>query len=419
VDKHKNKVAITGYGCAAAECIKALRKNRYTGEIHVFTDSKWPVYNPMLTTYYVAGKISFDQLFPYGTGDKFCRDYDVNIHPGSPVINLDAEKRTITNRAGFEFNYEQCLIASGASPSLPHIENISSNNVYLMRTLEDAVRLKEALNKKPGKALVIGASMVGIKVVELLYNTGIEVCLVDLAEQIFPLIAHSECSRIIEDCLIKSGIAIKLGVELRQIENRPEGIRAYFTDNESRDADLLIICTGVRLNTDFIDATQVEVDQGVLVNEQMMTNIPDLYAAGDVAQGNNLLTQTPQIIGLWANARYQGRTAGMNMAGITSTLPGNIPHNITHFMGMDFIGIGDVCEYDRTEKISDGKRFMQLFWKNTLLTGANFIDFYAESGIIKNAIIKGLICNKPVNDTPLPLVQNLLITNIMSKLVKE
>jgi hypothetical protein len=91
-------------------------------------------------------------------------------------------------------------------------------------------------------------------------------------------------------------------------------------------------------------------------------------------------------------------------------------HNITHFMGMDFIGIGDVYDYDKMERISDNNRFMQLFWKNKLLTGANFIDIHEEAGIIKNAIIKGLICNKPINDTPLPLMQNLLITNILSKL---
>jgi NAD(P)H-nitrite reductase large subunit len=305
-----NKVAIIGYGCAAAECIKEIRKNRYAGEIHVFTDSKWPVYNPMFTTYYVAGKISFDRLFPYGKDDKFCRDYDVNVHLDSPVINLNAKERLITNQAGFKFNYGQCLIASGASPSLPQVENISSKKVYLIRTPEDAIKLKEALNKRPEKALVIGASMIGIKLVELLYNAGIEVYLVDSADRIFPLIAHPEGSQIITDRLIKSGVKLKFGVNITQIEEHSAGIRVYFNDNENLDTDLVISCIGVQPNIDFIDCTQVEVKQGTLVNEQMMTNISGLYAAGDVAQGKNLLTQTPQIIGLWANARYQGRTAG-------------------------------------------------------------------------------------------------------------
>jgi NAD(P)H-nitrite reductase large subunit len=412
----KNKVAVIGYGCAAAECIKALRENSYSGEIHVFTDSRWPVYNPMLTTYYIAGKINFNQLFPYGEGEKFCRDYNVSLHPGSPVINLDAEKRIVTNKAGLEYNYRQCLISSGSSPILPPIDGINYDKVYVLRTPDDAARLKQALGKKPEKALVVGASLVGIKIMELLHNAGIEVCLVDSADRIFPSVAHSECSQIITDRLIKSGIIINTGVELTRIEDCPEGIRAYFNNNETRDADLLIICTGVRPNTQFINPEQVEVNQGIPVNEHMMTNIPGLYAAGDVAEGKNLQTQTSQVISLWVNARYQGRTAGSNMAGTTATLPGNIHHNITHFMGMDFISVGDICDYDKMDKLSDGNKYMQLFWKNELLTGANFIDFHSESGIIKNAIIKGLISNRPVSNTALPLAQNLLIKNILLKL---
>jgi NAD(P)H-nitrite reductase large subunit len=413
---NKGKVAVIGYGCAAAECIKALRDNGYTGELHVFTDSKWPVYNPMLTTYYIAGKIGFNQLFPYGEGAEFCRGYNVNLHPDSPVIKLDAEKRVVTNKAGLELNYEQCLISSGASPLLPPINGINSDKVHVLRTPDDTIRLKDALDRKPEKALVVGASLVGIKITELLYNAGIEVCLIDSADRIFPLIAHSECSQIIADRLIKSGVIVHTGVELTRIEDRPEGVRAYFNGNESGDADLLIMCTGVRPNIEFINPAQVEVNQGIPVNEHMMTGVPGLYAAGDVAEGKNLLTQTSQVTGLWVNARYQGRTAGRNMAGIPAFLPGNIPYNITHFMGMDFIGIGDISDYDKMEKVSDGNRFMQLFWKNKLLTGANFIDFHGESGIIRNAIVKGLINNKPTSDTSLPLAQNLLITNILSKL---
>jgi NAD(P)H-nitrite reductase large subunit len=416
---NKNKVAVIGYGCAAAECIKALRENSYSGEIHVFSDSRWPIYNPMLTTYYISGKINFHQLFPYGEDNKFCRDYNVSLHADSPVINLDAEKKAVTNKAGLEYNYEQCLISSGASPLLPPIDGINSDKVYVLRTPGDAVRLKQALDKKPEKAVVIGASLVGIKITELLHNTGMEVCLVDSADRIFPLFAHSECSKIITDRLIKSGVIVDTGLELTRIEDCPEAIRAYFNNNESRDADLLIICTGIRPNTQFINPAQVEINQGIPVNEHMMTNIPSLYAAGDVAEGKNLLTQTSQVISLWVNARYQGRTAGRNMSGIPATLPGNIPHNITHFMGMDFISIGDICDYDNMEKLSNGNKYMQLFWKNKLLTGANFIDFHSESGIIKNAIIKGLISNRPTSNTALPLAQNLLIENILTKLERE
>ena len=116
-------------------------------------------------------------------------------------------------------------------------------------------------------------------------------------------------------------------------------MRAYFQNSaDAEEADLLIMCIGVRANTSFVDRKHVESRQGILVDEHMQTSASGVYAAGDVAQGRNLLSGEQQIIGLWANARYQGRTAGRNMAGVAEEFAGNIPHCISHFMNMDFVG---------------------------------------------------------------------------------
>jgi len=119
------------------------------------------------------------------------------------------------------------------------------------------------------------------------------------------------------------------------------------------------------------------------------------------------------VIGLWNNSRYQGRTAGRNMAGGKEFFPGNIPHNIAHFMGMDFVGIGDVEDYDRMERKYDGKKYIQLFWKDGLFSGANFLNSYTESGVIKHALIKGLRQKGPILSGFLPVIQNQLIKNIL------
>jgi NADPH-dependent 2,4-dienoyl-CoA reductase/sulfur reductase-like enzyme len=408
LDRNAGKMAVIGNGCAGAECIKALRESGYGGEIHLFTASKWPIYNPMLATYYVAGKISFEQLFPYGKGNDFYEKYQVNVHPASPVIALDGEKRVVANQAGFELKYSQCLVASGASPLLPSVKGIDPDRVHLMRTVEDALRLKDALAKRPRRALVIGASLVGIKLVELFHQAGVKVCLVDLAEHVFPQMAHPACARIIEDFLSQSGIKLRLAMDLKRVEDEARGIKACFGRNRSETADLLVFCVGVRPNIAFINLRQVEVDGGVLVDTRMMTSAPGLYAAGDVSQGQNLLSGKPQIIGSWANARYQGRTAGRNMAGLSATFPGNIPHNIAHFMGIDFVSIGETAEYDRIEERFDGQGFRQFFWKDGLLTGANLTGNIEDSGMIKNALVKGLMQKGFGYDHSLPGVSSFL-----------
>ena len=416
MNARRKGLVIIGNGCAGAECIKALRESGYRGEIHLLTDSRYPVSNPMLTTYYVSGRIGFDGLFPYGGGQEFYLKYGLEAYSESPVVALDAEQEVVYTKSGLEFKYDKCLIATGATPVLPPVEGVGLHWVYTMRTVEDAIRLKEAMAKKPKKALVVGASMVGVKLTELFYNAGVEVCLADLAHHIFPLAAHPECALVIEERLKQKGIKLRFGAGIERVGEKAMGVRAYFKDSaESEEADLLVMCTGVKANTGFIDRKQVAVDRGILVDGHMKTSAPGLFAAGDVAQGKNVLSKESQIIGLWNNARYQGRTAGRNMAGKNEFYPGNIPHNITHFMGMDFVSIGDVDSHDRTEKKHDGKRYIQLFWKDGFLTGANLLDCNTESGAIRSALIKGLRLNEPVSSGVLPVIQNTLIRNILSE----
>jgi len=409
-------MVIIGNGCAGAEAIKALREGGYRREIHLFTDSRWPVSNPMLTTYYAAGKIGFDGLFPYGASQEFYSKHGVDVHVETPVVALDAEQRVVYAKSGLELKYDQCLVATGATPVLPPVEGMDSARVYTMRTVDDAIRLKKAMARKPGKALVVGASMVGIKVMEFFYDAGVDVCLADLARQIFPLAAHPECAQIIEERLKQKGIKLRLGAGIERVEETAAGVRAYFGGTaEGEEADLLVMCVGVKANTGFMDRKQVAIDRGILVDGHMRASVPGLYAAGDVAQGENLLSGRPEIIGLWSNARYQGRTAGRNMAGGSECSPGNIPHNITHFLRMDFVGVGDVNGYDRMEKKYDGKRFLQLFWREGRLTGANFVDSYTESGVIKNALIKEVRRRGPILPGFLPGIQNQLIKNLLSE----
>jgi 3-phenylpropionate/trans-cinnamate dioxygenase ferredoxin reductase subunit len=398
----QNAVVILGNGCAGAECLKALRESGYQGPVHVFSDSQWPIYNPTLTTYYLAGKIGFDGLFPYG--GRFHRVYGAELHPSSPIVALDTQAKLVANQAGHELKYDRCLIATGASPFIPPIEGGGLRRVYTMRTVEDAIRLREALAAKPRRAIVVGASLVGLKMVELFQMIGMEVCLADLAEHVFPLAAHAECAALIEGRLAQKGIKFKPGAAIAKVEETRDGVRVYFQGSSvAEEADLLMMCIGVRANTSFVDRKYVESQQGILVDEHMQTSVSQVYAAGDVAQGRNLLSGEQQIIGLWANARYQGRTAGRNMAGLAEEFPGNIPHCISHFMNMDFVGIGSVENYDRAETWSDGLKFVQVFWKDRLLVGANFLDACTETGVIKNVLTKRLVQGQLASSSRLPV----------------
>ncbi len=382
-------VVVIGNGCAAVETCRGLRESGYAGDIDVFAAGSLPVYNPMLTSYYAAGKIGYSLLFPYGDSNAVFDKYRARLRADSPVTALSAAKRTVEAN-GEIFPFSRCCVATGASAVVPPFPGARLPGVYTMRTVEDAVAVRKAMEGKPSRALVVGASMVGIKLVELFWKAGMRVVLADLADRIFPLAAHPDCSRVLEDRLSAMGVVQKYGAALDRIEeDGGGGLSAFFGgEAEPLGADIVILAVGVRANIGFVDRDEIAVKQGILVDGTMRSSAHAVYAAGDCAQGRNMLSGERQIIGLWANARNQGYAAGCAMAGRPREHAGEIPHNITHFMGMDFVGIGDVSAGNESRTARGKGWYRQIFYRDGKVCGANFIDQHLESGVFRHALAR-------------------------------
>ncbi|MEG0765604.1 MAG: FAD-dependent oxidoreductase, partial [Pseudoflavonifractor sp.] len=197
-------------------------------------------------------------------------------------------------------------------------------------------------------------------------------------------------SEMIETRVKALGIHLAFGQALTGAEKIPGGYRIAFADGSSLETELLVLNIGTRAATGILDPAQVKIDRGIVVNQRMQTSCPNLYAAGDCCQGNNLQSGETQIIGLWANAGMQGRVAGRNMAGVGDETDGNILHNITHFLDMDFIGLGDnraTGEIYRYQSPDKGF-YLQAVLKNGKPVGFNVLDNYGISGILKAHLTK-------------------------------
>lgn len=383
--------AIIGFGCAGYHAAQAIRETDPSGIIDVYSDHPDPPYNPMLTTYYASNRLRYEGMFPFGTLDEIRDNYKLNIFPSSPVTGLDAESRTLHLENGTARTYDRILIATGASSFTPPIPNECPEAVISMRTLDDARGFRALLEEgKISRAVVIGASMAGIKVVEALSNNGAETTLADMAPHIFPLAAYPQTAERIEKELTSQGIRLKFRAGLTAIRRDPSGCAAAeCSDGSLLPADLIALCIGTRANTALAAAAGIRVGKGIVVDSSMRTSADGIYAAGDCCEGFNLQNGEHQIIGLWANAAYQGYTAGLNMAGGTGEFSGNILHNITHFMGMDFIGFGD----NRTEgahfqfENREKGLWIEGIRSGDRLAGINILGNCRISGILKNLVL--------------------------------
>lgn len=396
------RYAIVGFGCAGYHALAALREWEPEAEIHVYSDGCEPPANPMLTTYYAAGRLPYEGLFPFGTLEEIGARYAPVLHCGVSVTALEKESRTLSCSDGSRSSFDGILLATGADPVVPPLGVTVGKRVLCMRTVADARALRQRLEEETVRSVtVIGGSMVGIKIVELCRDGGIACTLVDMAPRIFPLAAFEDVSREIERRLTEQGVTLRLGRAVTGAEEREQGVTTLLDGGERVESDLLVLCVGTRARTELARGAGLELGRGIAVDDRMETSAAGIFAAGDCCEGRELLNGGRQIIGLWANAAYQGQTAGRCMAGKPAAFSGNIPHNITHFMGMDFVSFGDVNAEGEVHTVGapSDRRYVKAVVKDGELRCVNLLDSYHISGVVKNYMMNRFTGNRE----PLPV----------------
>lgn len=385
--------AIVGFGCAGYHAARAIRRADPAGRIAVFNDTGHPPFNPMLTTYYASDRISLDGVFPFGSLAQVQRSLNLELYTGTKVLQVDTNQKVIETEERTQ-PFDSILIATGAYALVPKPLLQGGGKFFLMRTLADAQQLRTHLDSHSVRnAVVVGGSMVGIKVAELLCRRNIQTTMIDAAPYLFPLAAYQSTAEVIQDQLEKAGLRLVFNAQVSTI--RPQGVE--LADGSLLEADLVCLCIGTRANVELVANTQVverqaiQIKRGIVVDEQMRTSCPGIYAAGDCCEGTELQTGKTAIIGLWANAGAQGECAGRNMAGVSCRYYGNILHNITHFFDMDFIGLGDPSLPGEHHLFQGNNFTIEIVLDGEKLNSVNIFGNYKISGILKNYLVKRVL----------------------------
>ena len=394
-------VAIIGFGCAGYHAAKALREKCPDCDIHVYSNTHEAPANPMLTTYYIAGKLNRDGVFPLGKKDEIVEKLNIHLHEDTPVKKVLAEKRTVILEDGSETVYDEIILASGSHPFVPPIKGLPEQNVYVMRTVNDADRLLNAIHDGISSALVIGASWVGIKVVEALTAHHVPTTMADMAPCIFPTAILPDVADEIHTRLEAKGINLLFGRGISSMEEQEDGIVCHFSDGSSIKTQIVALCLGLRPSISYLDPNEIKINRGVVVDNHVRTSVPQIYAVGDCCEGKEIIHDQYVVVNLWANAYRQGTIAGENAAGGDETFVGNFTHNITHFLGMDFIGIGDnrakgdIVSYESPS----GDVMFRAIIENGKIACINILDNYKISGVLKNYMVKRVLgSDEPFDD---------------------
>lgn len=334
-------------------------------------------------------------MFPYGSLDDIRARLNLNVHTDCPVTGLEPDTRTLRLADGSRPSYDNILISTGASAVMPPLPGMDLPGVIKMRTVQDAVDLKERLDSgKVRSGLVIGSSWVGIKVVEDLVTREIPCTLIDGAPWMFYVAAFQESARRIQADLEAKGVTLSFEQMLDHIEREENGQLTAVTRSGGRfTADLIAVCIGVCTNTGFLRDSGVAMNRGVVVDRKMATNYPGIYAAGDCCEALDIQSGSHRNIGVWYNAQKQGQVAGTNMAGGDMEFDANVLVNLAHYLDYDFVSIGDIssCGPEDTVYEYETDRYYIRGVRNAGgIKCLNVIGSAESNGQLKNIFIKSI-----------------------------
>lgn len=316
------KIVVVGGVAGGATAVARLRRLDENAQIILFEKGEYVSFANCGLPYYIGRVIEErDSLFVSDIASIKSK-YNIDIRNFSEVVKIDRENKNVLVRQkdGKEYNesYDVLLLSTGSTPFVPNMEGTDNENVFTLWTVPDTDKIHNFIQKNnPKHAVVAGGGFIGLEMAENLYELGIKVTLVEFANQVMPPL-DKDMAKLVENHIEEKGINLKLNLGVSKIIN--DGKTVVLTDGSIIDTEMTLLSIGVRPNTGFVKDAGIEVNQrgGVIVDEYMQTNDPNIYAIGDMIEVVNKVSNLKTMIPLAGPANKQGRAVAANILGLKS-----------------------------------------------------------------------------------------------------
>jgi NADPH-dependent 2,4-dienoyl-CoA reductase/sulfur reductase-like enzyme len=304
-------LVIVGGGLASARAIKSFRESGGEGSIGLISkDATLPYHRPPLSKKFLRGETDEEPLVE---DESFYAERGVEVMLETTVSSVDVRDRAVQLDSE-RIEYRRLLLATGAWPRRLVVPGADLENVFTLRTVANSKAIREAAANAE-RAAVVGAGFIGMEVAASLRQIGKAVSQIHLGRWLFDQLGVEQLSDELAALYESNGVQLVLGNEVEAFHGNGR-LESVTTKNGRRvEADLVVVGIGVDPVTDFLEGSGIELENGIVVNEHFETNIPDVFAVGDVANFFDPLFQRRRRIEHWANANYQGTEVGKVLAG--------------------------------------------------------------------------------------------------------
>lgn len=399
----KEEIVIIGGSIAA---IAALRKLLAEGDefrITLIEKEKDLAYSRMALPYYINGTIPLGSL--KFADERSLQTKGVKLKLGVSAQAIDIRERVVLPSDGSRQHFDKLIIATGAKTRRVQIEGLTDKDILTLRGLEDAQKIKEKARNSSSIA-IYGGGMVSLQMLHALALPGRKLFLIVSSDRILSRLVEPEVSYFLEQKLKSNGIEIFCKTTIKAAYKTRKKITLFLTNGLRVTCDMLIAGKGIEPRLELARPAGITTDTGILINEECRTNVPGIYAAGDVAQGPVFPDRKNEILALWTVAYTHGQTAALNLIGRETAFSPPIRANLTKIGTANLAIIGET------------RRYFKSFALSGLPHDQHLLKFYTDSvGRVIGAVIigrntdcAGILLNtlrrRPAADLLLPIIKN-------------
>ena len=271
-------ILIVGAGQATGQLLISLKQKKYKGKIKVFADEKYyPYQRPPLSKKYLSGELSYERLFIKQR--KFFDELDVEFNLSCRVEKISTNKKQIQTKEG-QHNYERLVIATGTRPRRISIDLQESKNIYYLRNIEDAEKIKHSI-KQNQSIVIIGGGYIGLEVAATAIKFGCEVTVIEQQDRVMKRVVSKEVSNFFEDYHLSQGVRFIFNDEINSIKRVNNKHEISLSTGKIIHADSILVGIGGIPNTEIAENTDIEINNGISIDSKCKTNINNIFSMGD------------------------------------------------------------------------------------------------------------------------------------------
>jgi nitrite reductase (NADH) large subunit len=379
------RIVIVGSGPAAVSAIEAIRRFDQASDVVMLAADSVRPYTPCFLGQYVSGRIGLDDLAL--RPEDFCSRLGVDLRAGDKVVAVRPAEHEVVLASGERVAYDRLLIACGAESVVPDVPGIEGQGVSGFRGLADADAIRSRLGSVR-EAVVLGSGFVAMEAAEALVDAGVGVTVVARRDRLLRRLFDRQVTDIVEQRIAEHGVRILKGRDLVEVirdesDRSVTGVR--LGDGAVVPCQLLVLAVGMRANTMLVEGTGIEVGAGILTDASMRTSVPDVWAAGDVAE--------PEIGGvrkmnlIHPNAVLTGKVAGQSIAGVGRPMASHFADmNVLTVFGTSYLSVGTLGSEDALVRVDDRGQMLKVLLEDGVVTCVQMVGNVARGGLYASLI---------------------------------